>query len=217
MGKVINEGVTPSLAKFIVKQPVFFVATASNNASINVSPKSPGYSLQVLDPWTVAYSDLTGSGSETAAHILENSRITLLFVNFDPDSPPRLMRIHGTARIVLPPDAKTSGLLDCFPQSLTTDNPGWRAIYVVSVARVSTSCGYSMPKMRFEAYRTTLDEVMRAVEKRGTVYEGDTLPGGMKGYRQLKNSYSIDGLPCRYRFSVIRQKQQKEFRSKGIS
>lgn len=44
---------------------------------VNVSPK--GYSagtFAVLGPTTVAYLDFTGSGAETAAHSMENGRIT---------------------------------------------------------------------------------------------------------------------------------------------
>jgi len=211
MGKVVEEGVTPSLARFIANQPVFFVGTANNNVNddnnttkqsattssrINLSPKSPGYSLQVLDPFTVAYADLSGSGSETAAHLLQNSRITVMFVNLQPDSPPRILRLYGTARIVLPRDAVETGLVDCFPSRLTAEHPGWRAVYVVDVDRVSTSCGFSMPKMRFESYRTTLDETINRMEREGFKdNEGKLHSGGMDEYRRRGNAFSIDGLP----------------------
>jgi hypothetical protein len=44
-------------------------------------------------------------------------------------------------------------------------------------------------------FRTTWDETFQKWERDGYNYEGSILPGGVKGYRRLKNSYSIDGLP----------------------
>jgi hypothetical protein len=61
---------------------------------------------------------------------------------------------------------------------------GIRSIIVLDIDRVSQSCGYSIPIFEFVSDRTTLDEV--------TSTKGCE---GMKEYRQLKNSYSIDGLP----------------------
>jgi len=197
MGKVIQEGVTPSIAKFMAKQPIFFVGTANSDPSghINVSPKAPGCSLQVFSSHTVAYADLSGSGAETAAHTMQNQRICILFVNLDPSEPPRMVRLHGKARLVLRDQAQSTGLVHCFPPSVTTQNPGWRCIFVVDVDRVSTSCGYSMPKMKLEGYRNTLNEVSHNANTKGYLYKNERLPNGMRGYRQLKNSYSIDRLP----------------------
>src|SRR6478609_539551 len=58
---------------FIEKQPLFFVASAplSGGGHVNLSPKGLD-ALRVLDPNTVMYLDLTGSGNETAAHLIEN-------------------------------------------------------------------------------------------------------------------------------------------------
>ena len=66
----------------IGQQPVFFVATAAEDARINLSPK--GYdAFRVLGPKRVAYLDLAGSGNETHAHLSRDGRITLMFCNFD--------------------------------------------------------------------------------------------------------------------------------------
>jgi hypothetical protein len=73
------------LVKFIARQPMFFVATApcldDSGAwgHVNVSPKGYRDTFAVLDPLTVAYLDLTGSGAETIAHLRQNGRITIMF------------------------------------------------------------------------------------------------------------------------------------------
>jgi hypothetical protein len=184
MGKELKDGITDREAAIIAKQRVFFVATAPNSTHhrVNLSPRAPGSSLAVLSQWSVALCDLSGSGGETAAHLIENCRITFLFVNLE-EGPPMIMRLHGTAKIVLPSEASPK-LLSRFPKALTED-PGFRAIYVVKVDRVTSSCGYSMPIFEFSGtYRDTLSKFSR---NKG--HEG------MQEYRTYKNSFSIDGLP----------------------
>jgi hypothetical protein len=182
MGKLLN-CIRKREADFISRQKVFFVATAplSKDHHVNVSPKAPGTSVIVIDPHTVAYCDLTGSGAETAAHVLENQRMTLLFCNLE-EGPPKILRLHGKAKVVVKEDVESS-LLERFPKHLISSY-GFRAIYVLRIDRISTSCGYSLPIMNFQKHRETLNEW---TENRGKQ--------GMWDYGILKNSFSIDGLP----------------------
>jgi predicted pyridoxine 5'-phosphate oxidase superfamily flavin-nucleotide-binding protein len=86
-------------AAWIAKQPLFFVATAPlAGGHVNLSPKGHD-TLRVLDERTVAYVDLTGSGAETVAHVLENGRITLMFCAFE--GAPRIVRVYGRGEVVL--------------------------------------------------------------------------------------------------------------------
>ena len=103
MGKSY-ETIDDELARWLVRQPVFFVATAPLAATghVNLSPKGLD-SLAVLDGRTVAYLDLTGSGVETIAHLRENGRITLMFCAFD--GPPRIVRLYGRGEALQPGDA----------------------------------------------------------------------------------------------------------------
>lgn len=72
----------PAEAKtFIAQQKVFFVATAMHEGRVNLSPKGMD-SFRVLDEKTVCFLNLTGSANETAAHLSENNRITLMFCSF---------------------------------------------------------------------------------------------------------------------------------------
>jgi len=57
------------LQEFIKKQHIFFVATAAQEGRVNLSPKGLD-SFRILDDNRVAWLNLTGSGNETAAHLL---------------------------------------------------------------------------------------------------------------------------------------------------
>ena len=57
---------------------MFFVATATKNSRINLSPKGMD-SLRVINENRIVWLNLTGSGNETAAHLLEDTRMTSCF------------------------------------------------------------------------------------------------------------------------------------------
>ena len=178
MGKVYEE-IGEQLDAFIRRQRVFFVATAPLAAEgrVNCSPKGLD-TLAILDPHTVAYLDLTGSGVETIAHIRENGRIVLMFTALD--GPPKIVRLHGRGRVVAPHDAQFAALRARFP----SHHEGVRSVIVVDVERVSDSCGYGVPEYEYVGERTQLPAWTR---KKG--------PDGLVQYRAEKNRASIDGLP----------------------
>ncbi len=170
--------IDPALADFLRAQHVFFVATAppSPHGHINLSPKGLD-TFAILDPRTVAYLDLTGSGVETIAHLKENARIVLMFCAFD--GPPKIVRIHGTGRAIEAPSSEFEPLAARFPA-----RPGARAIIRIDVARVAVSCGFGVPLMDFKGERPALDDWSRA--------KGDE---GVRDYQRKKNAISLDGLP----------------------
>jgi len=92
----IHPQIDEALAKKIQSQPVFFVATAPLRAdgNLNLSPKGLD-SFRILDPRTVAYLDVIGSGVETIAHLKENGRIIIMFCMFD--GPPNIVRRMAVA------------------------------------------------------------------------------------------------------------------------
>jgi hypothetical protein len=179
VGKVL-ERLDARLRAFIEAQPVFFVATApsGDGGHVNLSPKGYADTFVVVDAATVAYLDLTGSGAETVAHVRENGRITVMFCAFT--GPPLVLRLHGRGRVLTPSDADWDLFAARFP-----GRPGARAIVVVDVERVSTSCGYGVPFMTPQGERPTLDQF---AENKG--------PDGLADYHREKNAVSIDGLPA---------------------
>jgi hypothetical protein len=125
------------LRGWIADQHIFFVATAPSGPGghVNLSPKGHADTFAVLDGRTVAYLDLTGSGAETAAHLRDNGRITLMFCAFS--GPPRILRLYGRGRIVLPGDDRWEELAARFPARRSA-----RAVVVVEIQRIADSCGY---------------------------------------------------------------------------
>jgi len=164
------------LAEWIGRQKMFFVATSplAESGSVNVSPK--GYdTFRIVDSRTVAYLDLTGSGAETIAHLRENGRITFMWCSFE--GPPRIVRIHARGHVVSTDDPQFQGVFN--------EIPGARSIIVATAERISDSCGYSVPVMRFEEERSRLKE-----------WADNKSEQELIDYRHEKNSASIDGLPA---------------------
>jgi hypothetical protein len=178
MGKVLDL-IDDAVAEFIAAQKMFFVATAPLDAEgyLNLSPKGLPTFAQ-LGPREVAYLDLTGSGAETIAHLRENGRIVLMFCAFE--GPPNIVRLHGRGRVVPTNAPEFAALAARF-----TTREGVRSVIVVAVERVSTSCGYAVPRFRFQSERTQLE---RWAAKKG--------PQALVTYRRTKNRQSIDGLPA---------------------
>jgi hypothetical protein len=164
MGKVV-ESINETLQTFIEAQHIFFVASAPLDPAghVNLSPKGLDC-LRVLSPHRVAYLDLTGSGNETSAHLLENGRITFMFCAFD--GPPNIVRLYGQGRVILPDSPEWPELSALFPPY-----PGTRQIVVADIDRVQTSCGYAVPLYEFVDDRETL---IKWAEVKGDVYEGSS-------------------------------------------
>ena len=140
MGKRTHE-IDTELRRFIETQPMFFVATAPQSGRVNVSPKGLD-TFRVLGPRQIAYLDLHGSGNETATHVAENARLTVMFCSFAGD--PQIVRIYCAARNVAEGDGEWAALRGQFPA-----HRGARRIIVGDVDEVQTSCGHMVPAMQF--------------------------------------------------------------------
>jgi hypothetical protein len=167
---------TDSLQNFIAEQKIFFTASAPNNGRINLSPKGMD-SFRCLDNKTVAYLDLTGSGNETAAHIFENGRLTVMFCSFT--EKPLILRLYGRGRVVREGDADWRSLYSNFTPII-----GERQIIVLEIESLQTSCGFAVPIYELKEER---DKLVEWAENKGE--------NGLREYRQTKNQISIDGLP----------------------
>lgn len=175
MAKFYQE-LTPELQSFIAQQKVFFTATAPAAGRINLSPKGMN-TFRCLDAHTVAYLDLTGSGNETAAHLQQDDRITVMFCSFD--EKPLILRLYGRGKMVFPRDDAWSAIAPHFELF-----PGTRQIVTVQVESAQTSCGYGVP-------------VCDEMRDRDTLYQWAEKKGedGIREYWQTRNLVSIDGLP----------------------
>ena len=177
MAKFLDE-LDATLIEWITAQHVFFVASApSTGGHVNLSPKGHDV-LKVLDPRTVAYLDLTGSGAETIAHARENGRLTIMWCAFE--GPPLILRVYGRAAAHPAGSDRYEALAPSFPPIV-----GARSVIVLDVEQVQTSCGYAVPFMDYREERPTLQQWARR--------KGDD---GLAAYWADTNASSIDGLPA---------------------
>lgn len=165
--------------EFIAAQHIFFTASASETSRVNLSPR-PTDCFRIVNPSTALYLDKTGSGSETAAHLLLNSRLTIMMCSFD--AAPQILRLYGNARSI-PRDAEE------FRQLIHTHfygvtPTGARQIIFLDINLVQSSCGFGVPFFDYQGERDTLS---KWADKKGE--------DGVRAYWQEKNSTSMDGLP----------------------
>lgn len=161
--------------EFIVRQKMFFVATAVETGRVNLSPKGAD-SFRVLDPQRAVWLNLTGSGNETAAHLPRNPRMTVMFCAFE--GAPSILRLYGIARAIHRNDPDWTEFVDLFPAS-----PGARQIVELRIELVQTSCGFQVPLYDYRGDRTLLDDWAKN--------KGEA---GIRAYWAEKNQISLDGL-----------------------
>ena len=175
MGQQYQE-IPEKLQTFIGEQKIFFVATAGAEGRVNLSPKGMD-SLRVLDASRVIWLNVTGSGNETAAHVQENGRMTLMFCSFEGN--PMILRLYGQANVIHPHDSEWALLSAQLPSQ-----PGARQIFDLQVDLVQSSCGMAVP---FFDYVQEREQLNQWAQKKGE--------SGIRDYWQEKNQYTIDGKP----------------------
>ncbi len=175
MAKRLAE-ITDELKAFIERQRLFFVATADAQGRVNVSPKGAD-SLRVVAANRVLWLNLTGSGNETAAHMLANNRITIMFCSFD--EKPMILRVYGSGQVLHRQHEDWDDLAGLFPP-----RTGARQIFDVAVDLVQTSCGFQVPIYDYVGERDLLEQ-----------WETNKGENGIERYWSEKNSTSLDGKP----------------------
>lgn len=168
--------ISKQLKTFIEAQKIYFVATAAVDGRVNLSPKGMD-SLRVLGENRIAWLNVTGSGNETAAHVQENGRMTLMFTAFSGD--PMILRVYGEARVIHKDDSEWDAIYPLF-----TPLPGARQVFDLNVELVQTSCGMSVP---FFDYVEERDQLIKWAENKGEE--------GIRAYWRDRNQLSLDGKP----------------------
>ena len=174
----LYDHINPRIQKFIAAQKIFFVATATDQSRINLSPKGMD-SFRVIDQYKVLWLNLTGSGNETAAHLGVDGRITIMFCSFE--GAPMILRLYGKGKVINPNDKQWTSAVDQFPKQA-----GTRQIIEIDIEMVQTSCGMSIPYFDFKEDRLQLDDWAQN--------KGEE---GIKEYWKEKNELSIDGIPTK--------------------
>ena len=175
MGQRYN-AISEKLQSFIEQQKLFFVGTATAQSRVNISPKGMD-SLRVLDKNRVIWLNVTGSGNETAAHVQEQPRMTIMFAAFD--GSPMILRLYGEANVIHKNDAQWDALYSEF-----TPLPGARQIFDMKVDLVQTSCGMAVPLYDYVEDRSLLNGWADRIGQEG-----------VQEYWEKKNTLSLDGKP----------------------
>jgi len=165
-----------ALKAFIAAQPLFFAATAAPDGRVNVSPKGLD-SLRILSDTKIIWLNLSGSGNETASHLREHPRMTLMFCAFEGKA--RILRVYGKARAIHPGEPDWAAGLQHFPVMA-----GSRQVFELEIDLVQTSCGTGVPLMQFSAQRGPT-ELLPFYEDMGA--------DGVRAYWDRKNKISLDG------------------------
>ncbi|MGB1208108.1 MAG: pyridoxamine 5'-phosphate oxidase family protein [Paracoccaceae bacterium] len=161
---------------FIDAQHMFFCGSAAPTGLVNISPKGRD-SLRVLGPNRIVWLNLTGSGNETAGHLLENPRMTLMWCGFE--RRPQILRCYGTAVCLHRDHADFAEYAARFGSPEAA-----RQIYDMTIDMVQTSCGYAVPFYDHVGPRDTLE---RWAEDKG--------PDGLSTYWDTRNRTTLDGRP----------------------
>ena len=166
----------PTLKAFIASQPLFFVATAAPDGRVNLSPKGMD-SLRILGDTKIIWLNLSGSGNETAAHLREHPRMTLMFCAFEGEA--LILRVYGTAKAVHPNEQDWAEQLGKFPAMA-----GARQVFELDIDLVQTSCGTGVPRMQFIAQRGPTELLP---------FYADMGEDGVRAYWKRRNAVSLDG------------------------
>ena len=178
MGKLYEE-LSPALIEFMSTQKMFFVGTAplSADGHVNISPKGMD-SFRIINPRSIAYLDVTGSGVETISHLKENARLVIMFCAFE--GKPLTLRLHGKGEALERGHPDFPGLISLFPEL-----PGIRSIVRLSLERIADSCGWTVPLYNHAGTRDYYDN-----------YARNKGPEGLRKSQLAGNMSSIDGLPA---------------------
>jgi hypothetical protein len=164
---------------FIARQHMFFTASAAAGTRINISPRSTDM-LRVIGDKSVIYLDRTGSGNETAAHLLADGRLTIMFCAVE--GPPLILRLYGRGTALKRGGEDYAHLLAA--EYGNTEPLGARQMIRLDFDLVKTSCGYGVPLFDYREERETMDKWALA--------KGED---GIEAYWREKNLVSMDGLP----------------------
>ncbi len=176
---------------FIERQHIFFVASAPSdleNDYPNLSPKGRTL-LRVLGPNLVGYLDYPGSGNETARHIADNGRVTLMLPSFDATA--GIVRLYGRGKRV---DLDDPFLAEHRAAFMDDVHPYVRQAFFVEVEKVQTSCGYAVPRMEFVSDRVTLDKWCERKREPREFVDGWPLAGELREREDFVEAEAKQGL-----------------------
>ena len=160
---------------FIKNQKMFFVSTAPKNGKINISPKGLDDTFKIIDENTILWLNYFGSGNETAAHLLEDNRMTIMFCAFEGDA--NILRLYCEATCIQEKDENWEEYISHFSVKRAS-----RQVFEVKIKSINNSCGMGVPLYDFNSQREEL-----------TNYYDNSTKEEHLAYMRKKNQISFDG------------------------
>jgi len=121
--------------------------------------------------------------------------------------PPNVVRLYGIGECHEQGSAEYEKLLP-----IEDRLPSSRAVIVVDIPQVGTSCGWGVPFYLYEKDRTLMDETWSKREALDAAAPDGKAPRGVKKFWATQNFESIDGLPA---FEFARKLAYEESEAKG--
>ena len=161
--------------EFIKNQKMFFVSTAPKEGKINISPKGLDDTFKIIDKNTILWLNYFGSGNETAAHLLEDNRMTIMFCAYEGDA--NILRLYCEARCIQEKDDNWEEYIKHFSIKRAS-----RQVFEVKILSINNSCGMGIPLYDFVSQR----------EELSNFYDNATKEEHL-AYMKKKNQTSFDG------------------------
>lgn len=178
MGKITDK-LNASDIKFIKNQKMFFVSTAPKEGKINLSPKGLDDTFKIINENKILWLNYFGSGNETAAHLLEDDRMTIMFCAFE--GKPNILRLYCKAKVIQEKDSSWNEYISQFSVQRAA-----RQVFEVTIENVNNSCGMGVPLYDYLSQRDEL-----------TNYFDNSTKEEHIAYMKKKNQISFDGKPTK--------------------
>jgi hypothetical protein len=165
--------------EFINNQKMFFVSTAPKEGKINLSPKGLDDTFKIIDENRILWLNYFGSGNETAAHLLEDNRMTIMFCAFE--GKPNILRLYCRANAIHERDNQWDKYISHFKNTNAA-----RQVFDITIENVNNSCGMGVPLYEFIEQRDDLSVLFNKMSKEEQI-----------AYMKRKNQISFDGKPTK--------------------
>ncbi len=178
MGKITDK-LNDLDIEFINNQKMFFVSTAPKEGKINLSPKGLDDTFKIIDENRILWLNYFGSGNETAAHLLEDDRMTIMFCAFE--GKPNILRLYCKAKTIHERDNQWDKYISHFENKNAA-----RQVFDITIENVNNSCGMGVPLYEFVEQRDDLSVLFNKMSKEEQI-----------AYMKRKNQISFDGKPTK--------------------
>ncbi len=145
MGKQYK-AMTEKDIEFAGRQRLFFLASSSGK-EVNLAPKGDDC-IRFLDENTLLLLDFPGSSNRTGRDLEAGGEVTVMFCSFSDE--PKVLRLFCRGELV---GKDATGFGQLMTHFAGVDTSIVRQLFRLNIYAVETSCGLSVPIMRFEKER----------------------------------------------------------------